>query len=205
MHCAPCVRPVVAIPLRMTPASVIKPSTRRWRTLKLIFTSTFTWRTTSCFRVQSQWKSLTERGNHVRTGDANRTRGRPAVNADRVLLHLCITRDNTFSTAYPVHLYRPRFHVVARDFLGCVEPDSNQFPAVHADGFLGVDSGARPRPDIRLDRNFHSRDRVLLDPQASPPQFVRSVCRVHRVGALDDWRYQSMDLHCLQLALAHTL
>jgi len=62
-----------------------------------------------------------------------------------------------------------------------------------------------PRPDLRLDRNFHSRDRVLLDPQASPPQFVRSICRVHRVGALDDWRNHSVDLHCLQLALAHTL
>jgi iron-sulfur cluster repair protein YtfE (RIC family) len=45
----------------------------------------FTWRTTFCFRVQSQWKSLTERGNHVRTSEANRTRGRPAVNADRDL------------------------------------------------------------------------------------------------------------------------
>ena len=62
----------VVIRLRATPVSAIKPSTRRWRTLKLIFTSIFTWRTTSCFLGRLRWKRHTNGENgHVCTSNAH--------------------------------------------------------------------------------------------------------------------------------------
>jgi len=48
----------VLFPIRLQPTGVsaTRLYTKRWRTLKPIFTSTFTWKTTFCFLGRSLWK-----------------------------------------------------------------------------------------------------------------------------------------------------
>ena len=132
-----------------------------------------------------------------------REAGRPLTPIE--IFNISASRETTLSRLLTLYICTGlAFMLLPGTFLGVWNLIAIS-PSVHADGFLSMDSGARPRPDLRVDWNVHSRDRVLLDPQASPAEFVRCVCRIRRMGCLDDRRYDSLDLHRVHVALAHTL
>src|SRR5579872_3066500 len=99
--------------------------------------------------------------------------------------HLGSARDRAFSPAYSVHLYRSCFHAVAGDISGCLEPHQHQRPSLGPDGSVIMDSSARACANLRLDRNLHFGDWVLLHPQAAPAEFVRLGGGVRGLGIVD--------------------
>src|SRR5579864_1370800 len=94
-------------------------------------------------------------------------------------------------------------HVAAGDFSRRVEPDRDQQPSVPGNGCVGLDTGPWPCPNFRLDRNLHSRYRLLLNSQAATHPAIRTV------GALDFFcdvgvrRAFALDCRRLRMALAY--
>src|SRR6185437_4260935 len=94
-------------------------------------------------------------------------------------------------------------HAATRNFSGSMEPAFDQQPSLSRDCLSGVDTGARTRAGIRLDRQLHSGHRLLLDSEASADETFRSVGPLDFMVTVVFGGDAALDSRRLRMALAH--
>src|SRR5215469_6837728 len=162
--------------LRRVPVRATRPCIGRWQNSNAICTSMYTLKTTSCSRGQSKWSA-------TKHATADQCRGTQSF-ASAGEHHRIHCRSRGSALAFADRLYRQRLvlHATAGNVSGSVEPPGDQQPPLSRNRFSGLDTGARTRPSLWLDRQLHSWHRLLLDPKTSTDEAVFSMGAMDFIG-----------------------
>jgi hypothetical protein len=119
------------------------------------------------------------------------TRGDPRVvrldDQTKSILHRAIAREQSLSRLLMTYVVTGLYSCSCpARFLGGIS--SKSAAAKPPNPFTSLDSGAWPRPAVRLAGHVHSGNRVLLDTEAAKAETVCSLVRMAHVGALRGWR-----------------
>src|SRR5215472_16221564 len=194
--CAACVTGAKIISPPRVLALAIRRFSPRSRNSKRTCTSTFIWKIMCCFRVPLRWSGANRDARHVRNRKG--TIREPGANlrdhshaGTPAVPHAGVLRGD-----------RADFHAAPRDVSWCLELDKHQQPSRSRNRSCWLDSGPRPRSDLRLDLHIHSWDWLLLHPQAAAHETFRAVGAVDFLDIMDVGRDTALDHRRLRMAVA---